>query len=95
MVAPLATTGSASRTPSPAGSRIFSPCLRWRARKALLNPTGAHLREAAICTFDFRPEHRRALAPTCPGAAAWLGTSSCVAALHDLDSDDLSNPLPL
>jgi hypothetical protein len=81
---PLVT--GASRTPSPPGARAFSPCIRWRARRALLNPTGAHLREVAICVFDFRPEHGRTLAATCPGTLAWRG-ASCVAADDDLDDD--------
>ena len=88
---PLAT--SASRTPSPPGARVFAPCIRWRARRALINPTGAHLREVAICVFEFRPEHGRALASTCPGALAWRGPS-CVAAHDDLD-DDLAFSLSL
>jgi hypothetical protein len=81
---PLAT--SASLTPSPPHARAFAPCIRWRARRALVNPSGAHLREVAICVFDFRPEHGRALAPTCPGALAWRG-ASCVAADDDRDDD--------
>ena len=81
---PLVT--GASRTPSPPGVRAFAPFIRWRARRALLNPTGAHLREVAICVFDFRPEQGRTLAATCPGALAWRG-ASCVAADDDLDDD--------
>jgi hypothetical protein len=81
---PLAT--SASLTPSSPHARAFAPCICWRARCALVNPTGAHLREVAICIFDFRPEHGRALAPTCPCALAWRG-ASCVAARDDLDDD--------
>jgi hypothetical protein len=88
---PLAT--SASRTPSPPGARVFAPCIRWRTRRALTNPTGAHLPEVAICVFDFRPEHGRELAPTCPGTLAWSG-ASCVAAHDDLD-DDLAFSQPL
>jgi hypothetical protein len=82
---PLAT--SASLTPSPPNARAFAPCIRWRARRALVNPTGAHLREVAICIFDFRPERGLALAPTCPGALAWCG-ASCVAARDDLDDNN-------
>ena len=82
---PLAT--SASVTPFPSYARAFAPCIRWRARRALVNPTGAHLREVAIRIFDFRPEHGRAFAPTCPGALARRG-ASCVAARDDLDDDN-------
>ena len=81
---PLAT--GASCAPSPPGARAFAPCIRWRARRALLNPTGPDVRGVATCTFDFRPEHGRAPAATCPGALAWRG-ASCVAADDDLDDD--------
>ncbi len=81
---PLAT--GASRTPSPAGARIFAPCVRLRARRVLLNPTGAHLPEVDAFVFDFRPDARRELATTCPGALTWHGPS-CVAALDDLADD--------
>ncbi len=53
--------------------------IRWRTCKAALlnlNPTGPHLREAAICVFDLRPENGRDLAPNflprCHGVARHL-----------------------
>jgi hypothetical protein len=76
----------ASRTPSPPGARVFAPCQRLRARRALHHPSGAYLREVAICVFDFRPDSCRAPHTTCPGSRAWRGTSF-VTASDDLDDD--------
>jgi hypothetical protein len=77
---PLA--ANASRTPSPHGSRAFSPFFRWRTALALRNPSGSALPAVAVCVFDFRPDRARLPHTSCPGALAWRGPS-CIAAADD------------